>query len=95
MSNREGSDDYDNVVARLGAQWRVIVCKDDLQWIMQERIGAQWRSKHYLTSREGVLRRAQGKPGWEALASLPAHFTQTGKDGRARRTQKRAAEASP
>ena len=93
MSRREGSDDYDNIVAQLGPDWRVIVCVDDWQWIVQERTGGQWRSRHYLTSRDGVLRRCEGKPGWEVLTSLPDHFTATGKDVRSRRAQERVSRA--
>ena len=94
MSRREKDDDYDNVVAQLGPDWRVIVCADDWQWIVQERKGAQWRSQKFCTSREGVIRWVKGKPRWEALASLPDHFIATGKDVGARRTQERAARAS-
>jgi hypothetical protein len=97
MSRRESDDDYDNIVAQLGPKWRMIVCVDDYQWIVQERKGTQWRSQHFCTSRDGVLRRVKGKPGWEVLGSLPDHFMATGKDVRARRAQERAsrAEGSP
>jgi len=74
MSRREGDDDYENIVAQLGSDWRVIVCRDNWQWIVQERKWGEWKSRHYLTSRDGVLRRCEGKPGWEVLASLPEHF---------------------
>jgi hypothetical protein len=73
VSKREKDDDYDHVVAQLGPTWRVIVCRDNIQWIVQERKD-EWRSHHYCTSREGVMRRVKGKPGWEALSSLPDHF---------------------
>lgn len=92
MSKREKDDDYDNIVAQLGPLWRVIVCKDDYQWIVQERKG-EWRSMKFCTSRDGVLRWVKGKPGWEALLSLPDHFTATGKDLHARRAQERASRA--
>jgi hypothetical protein len=74
MSRREKDDDYDNVIAQLGPKHRVIVCADDIQWIVQENKGKEWRSQHYCTSRYGVLRRVKGLPGWEALASLPERF---------------------
>ena len=94
MSRREGDDDYDNIVAQLGPDWRVIVCVDDWQWIVQERKGGAWRSRKFCTSRDGVIRWVKGKPGWEVLASLPDHFTRTGKDVHARRAQERASRAS-
>ena len=72
-SHRESDDDYSNVIAQLGPTHRVIVCKDNIQWIVQRRKDS-WRSLHYLTSRDGVLRRVKGLPGWEALNALPDHF---------------------
>jgi len=80
MERREGDDDYGRVVARLGTTYRVIACRDDLQWIVQERMGNRWRSLHYCTSREGVLRRVKGLPGWESLSTLPDRF-RSGKSG--------------
>jgi hypothetical protein len=74
MSVRESDDDYGKVVARLGSDRRVIECADGLQWIVQRRSGRRWVSRHYCTSREGVIRRVKGLPGWEALLGLPARF---------------------
>jgi hypothetical protein len=82
MSRREGDDDYDNIIAQLGPAWRVIVCKDNWQWIVQERKD-KWRSLHFCTSREGVIRRVKGKPGWEALATLHDRFQPTQRRGKA------------
>jgi hypothetical protein len=74
-SHRERDDDYGEILAQLGPDWRVIVCKDDHQWIVQQKPkGGVWRSKHYCTSREGALRRVKGLPGREALTHLPARF---------------------
>jgi hypothetical protein len=89
-SHRETDEDYDNIVAQLGPKDRVIVCKDDYQWIVQELKGREWRSTKFCTSRDGVLRWVKGKPGWEALLALPDHFTATGKDLHARRAQRGA-----
>ena len=75
MSHREKDDDYDHVIAQLGPSWRVVVCKDDYQWITQQKIGKIWRSRHYHTARDGVLYRVQGLPGWESLKELPERFT--------------------
>ena len=53
--HREGSSDYHRVVFEQG-DWRVIVCKDRIQWIIQHRIcagspaGARWIGKHYCTA---------------------------------------------
>jgi hypothetical protein len=75
--NRESDDDYGNVVAQFGPTRRVIVCADNIQWIVQHKSGV-WRSDHYCTSREGVIRRVKGLPGWEVLADLPDRFTPAG-----------------
>jgi hypothetical protein len=33
----ETADDYDRIVARIGSDWRIIECRDRLQWILQRR----------------------------------------------------------
>lgn len=40
-SNREESDDYQALVARLNDGWRVITCRAGIQWIIQRRAGSQ------------------------------------------------------
>ena len=74
MSLREKDDDYDRVVAQLGPKHRLIVCRDDVQWILQEFYSKQWRAMKYLTSREGVLAGVSGLPDAEALVNLPSRF---------------------
>ena len=50
---QETADNYAGVIAVLSDRWRVIVCKDGKQWILQRRKksgGAErpWRSREYL-----------------------------------------------
>jgi hypothetical protein len=57
----EKADDYPAVVARLGSRWRVIECRDAIQWILQRRKGQwagrpQWQAQHYCRTRCGLLR---------------------------------------
>ena len=56
----ETSDAYGRVIAQLCARHRVIVCKDALQWILQQRKkgGAErpWRSVGYFRTRSALLR---------------------------------------
>ena len=84
-SHRERDDDYLRVVARLGARWRVVVCKDRLQWIVQRRDAetahrAHWRGVSFHLSRDALMSasvRLAGAcdPGTLAiLAALPAHL---------------------
>lgn len=74
MSHRETDDDYGKVIAQLGPKNRLIECKDGIQWILQAKVGKRWLSEKFLTSRDGVLRRAEGMPGWEVLKDLPERF---------------------
>jgi hypothetical protein len=56
----ERDDDYPHVVLRLGDDWRIVGCRDDVQWILQRRSGSAWRSSGYCHTRPGlqaVLRR--------------------------------------
>jgi hypothetical protein len=56
----EESDTYARVVARLSPHWRVIVCRDGLQWVLQARRGQRnglprWSSRFFYRSREGLV----------------------------------------
>jgi hypothetical protein len=86
MSHREKDDDYDNVIAQLGPKHRVIICADDHQWIVQEKRGKEWRSNHYCTSRDGVLRRVKDLPGWKSLTLLPERFQMASTEAQNSRT---------
>jgi hypothetical protein len=74
MIHRETDEDYGKVIAQLGPKNRVIECKDSIQWILQAKVGKRWLSEKFLTSRDGVLRYAEGMPGWEVLKDLPERF---------------------
>jgi hypothetical protein len=59
-SPRERDDGYRHVVVQLNDRWRVISCKDGLQWILQRRDAAKphravWRGKRYHATREGLI----------------------------------------
>lgn len=61
VSHRESDDGYATVVARLNARWRVIVCRDTIQCIVQRFDGmrahrAQWRSVWYFRTRDALVR---------------------------------------
>ena len=60
-SRKESDDNYHDVVAQLAPRWRVIVCKDYLQWIIQKRTAEPlhrgvWRSQSYVTCRNSLIR---------------------------------------
>lgn len=56
----EASDDYGDVVVQLNERWRVIVCRDQLQMIIQRRdkgtAQRPWRGKHYCTTQKALVR---------------------------------------
>jgi hypothetical protein len=78
--HHETSDDYIKVVACLKENWRVIVCKDNIQWILQrrdaERSGSpRWRGVSYHCERKaliGVSRACAKEFDLTALAQLEA-----------------------
>lgn len=67
-SHRERDPNYGGVVHVLG-EWRVVVCKDGIQWIIQRRTragspdGARWRGLHYCVSRRALVRLWSGLTG--------------------------------
>lgn len=57
---REEDDGYPHIVAKLADRWRVIKCRDDLQWILQRRSGerggaARWKSERFCRTRDGLM----------------------------------------
>ena len=77
-SGREQSDDYFRVASVLNDRWRVIVCKDAIQWILQQRRRdtPKWDGASYCTTRQGLLRcireKVKGDIDPSALAALEA-----------------------
>lgn len=62
MSRSETADDYSGFVVQLNPDWRVVECRDRIQWILQGRGSPKkprrndWRARSYCRSREGLLR---------------------------------------
>ena len=59
-SHRERDDNYAKVIAQLGPRWRIIVCKDDIQFILQKRSVSPpntgtWSGKSYSTTRDAII----------------------------------------
>ena len=60
-THRETSDNYSAVVVQLEPRWRVIVCKDGIQWILQKREAepshdGNWRGKSYFACKESLIK---------------------------------------
>ena len=56
----EKDDDYPSLVAHLNSDWRVIVCREGIQWILQKRKGRssgrpEWRSRSFCRTRDGLF----------------------------------------
>ena len=84
-SHHESADAYRDIVARLGPRHRVIIYKDQLQWILQRRDGqrhgrARWAGVGYCMTREALLRASRAScaridpAALAALAALPEHI---------------------
>jgi hypothetical protein len=92
----EGADDYPHVVARLNARWRVIECRDRIQWVLQYRespetcVGARWASRSYFRTSEALRRSCSQNHGVGAiepaaatiLSDLPAWIEEPTNGGR-------------
>lgn len=84
---RESADDYHNVAIRLNDDWRIIVCRDGAQWVLQHRNSAKtiakpdWRGVSYCRTRDALIRCVANKgvgditiEGNDALFDLPARI---------------------
>ena len=59
--SREEAEDYRTVITVLNRRWRVIECRDGIQWILQRRVGLRhgqprWDGRRYRRTRDGLLR---------------------------------------
>ena len=88
LSHRERDDNYADTVVQLTPRYRVILCPQGLQWIIQKKEcsrEADWRAEQYLTSRDSLIdvcgkRGFLSDPNVEAvLHALPDHVSQLAK----------------
>ena len=82
-SHREKDDSYRSVIVRLAPRWRVILCKDRAQWIIQHRTAdplhrGVWRGRTYVTTKDSLIRACvrlgclSGSNQWLLLDALPS-----------------------
>lgn len=67
-SGKESADNYRAVIAMLNTRWRVILCRDGIQWILQRRDGergggARWTGRSYCRARASLLRACRTHAG--------------------------------
>ena len=86
MRLAESDDSYPHVVVILNDRWRVIECRDRIQWILQYRNRAKgvtkhaWRSRSYCRTGGALIRCCYEHAGQidpaarMTLAGLPAWF---------------------
>ena len=64
----ERDDDYPLVLCRLNHRWRIIDCRDSIQWVLQRRAGhlngrPRWDGNAYCRSRAGLLANIKERAG--------------------------------
>ena len=64
-SHRERDDNYSKVIIQLAPRWRIIECRNALQWIIQLRSSkllnqGYWLGVSYLTSRNKLIEVSTG-----------------------------------
>ena len=57
-SHREADDGYAATVIQFDERWRIILCKNSIQWILQKREmypGGKWKGQRYFTTKIGLV----------------------------------------
>lgn len=73
-TSHESSDDYRGLVVQLNPLWRVVECRDGIQWIVQRSDGMRdgrrrWTGRSYFRSRDALIRACRALVGsYEATA---------------------------
>jgi len=71
----ESADDYHRVVAHLNDGWRVIVCGDGIQWVLQSWRAPLWRNRSFCMTCAALRREARkvcsDSAAWQTLLALP------------------------
>jgi len=83
-AHHETADGYARIICNLADRWRVVVCKDNWQWIVQRRrktgAGRRWEAVSYHRTKKALLDRCPALCGqiapaaMAALAALPEFF---------------------
>ena len=65
ISHRERDEAYLGAIVQFNPRWRLVLCKDQMQWIIQKKESSRqgdWRGLKYLTCKDSVLK-ASGSLG--------------------------------
>ena len=91
MIKSEEADDYNAVVVQLNDDWRIIVCRAGVQWILQHREGARhgrarWTGRSYCRTSEALNQLSRKHAGAlrpdaaAILAALPTRIEEPAKE---------------
>jgi hypothetical protein len=86
-SHRERDDNYQGVIVQLAPRWRIIECRDTIQWIIQKRSAeplnpGYWLGASYVTDRNKLIELSTtlgllSEPSLRAvLEALPSSVTE-------------------
>ena len=86
-SHRERDDNYHGVIVQLAPRWRIIECRDAIQWIIQKRSAkplnpGYWFGASYVTERNKLIELSTAlgllsEPSlWAVLEALPSSATE-------------------
>jgi hypothetical protein len=86
-SHRERDDNYQGVIVQLAPRWRIIECRDTIQWIIQKRSAeplnpGYWLGASYVTDRNKLIELSTAlgllsEPSLRAvLEALPSSVTE-------------------
>ena len=66
-SRKESAGDYGAIVCQLNDQWRVIECRNGIQWILQRRAnkagGDAWYGRSYCCTKKALIRVCRAHSG--------------------------------
>lgn len=85
QTHHETSDSYVRLIAQLNAKWRVVTCRDAIQWILQKRDAQRsgqprWTGVRYFLTRDALVQASRTLCGridpnaMAILAALPAQI---------------------
>ena len=73
--NWERADRYRGVLFQVSDSWRVVVCRDGLQWILQQREGRDhWEGKHFFSRKSHLGEAIKEKFGEKVFSRVKARI---------------------
>ena len=74
-THREGAPDYIFVVQVFSSDYRLVECRDSIQWIVQRWTGNRWRGERFFRTKAALLKYVCSLGlSVDDLADLPDNF---------------------